>query len=335
MFSMTFSGVIAYPVTPLLPGGGLDLDSLERSVAQLAHSGVSGIVVLGTSGLFAYLDPQERAQVVRTAVDAASGSGTPVGVGISAITTREVMQFAYSAENNGADGLVLSPVSYIPLVSQEIADQVETVASAVSLPLCLYNNPTTTGFTYPVELASELSWLDNVVAFKDTAASGRLFHSRQLLFAQQAEPGTVHGVSRGRGVAQRHGGVARARVRGLPPRRRGGPRGRRRRLERRAASPHAPHESGTAPVGALRVGGGVRCAHERSPPPPAAHSVPQQAAALGRRGAAALVRTLGDLRRRISSVPRDQRTVCAGVARAASSAGSSMGAAYSWVSCAR
>lgn len=196
MFSMTFSGVIAYPVTPLLPGGGLDLDSLERSVAELARSGVSGIVVLGTSGLFAYLDPQERAQVVRTAVDAASGSGTPVGVGISAITTREVMQFAYSAENNGADGLVLSPVSYIPLVSQEIADQVETVASAMSLPLCLYNNPTTTGFTYPVELASELSWLDNVVAFKDTAASGRLFHSRQLLFAQQAEPGTVHGVSR-------------------------------------------------------------------------------------------------------------------------------------------
>ncbi|RKQ36453.1 dihydrodipicolinate synthase family protein [Kocuria tytonis] len=196
MLSMTFSGVIAYPVTPLLPGGGLDVESLERSVAQLARSGVDGIVVLGTSGLFAYLDAQERAEVVRTAVRAASGSGTPVGAGISALTTREVLQHAYSAENSGADGLVLSPMSYIPLVSQEIADQVETVASAVSLPLCLYNNPSTTGFTYPVELASELSWLDNVVAFKDTASSGRLFHSRQLLFAQQSEPGTVHGASR-------------------------------------------------------------------------------------------------------------------------------------------
>lgn len=196
MLPMTFSGVTAYPVTPLYPGGALDLDSLECTVARLAHTGVSGIVVLGTSGLFAYLDAQERADVVRTAVRAASGSGVPVGVGISALTTREVLQLAYSAENNGADGLVLSPVSYIPLVSQEIADQVETVASAVSLPLCLYNNPSTTGFTYPVELAAELSWLDNVVAFKDTAASGRLFHSRQLLFAQQSEPGTVHGVSR-------------------------------------------------------------------------------------------------------------------------------------------
>lgn len=204
MLPMTFSGVTAYPVTPLHPGGALDLDSLECTVARLAHSGVSGIVVLGTSGLFAYLDAQERADVVRTAVQAASGSGVPVGVGISAITTREVLQLAYSAENNGADGLVLSPVSYIPLVSQEIADQVETVASAVSLPLCLYNNPATTGFTYPVELAAELSWLDNVVAFKDTAASGRLFHSRQLLFAQQAEPGTVHGVSRDQLIVDEH-----------------------------------------------------------------------------------------------------------------------------------
>ena len=204
MLAMTFSGVTAYPVTPLLPGGALDLDSLERSVATLARSGVDGIVVLGTSGLFAYLDAPERAEVVRTAVRAAAGSGTPVGVGISAVTTREVLQLAYSAENNGADGLVLSPVSYVPLVSPEIADQVETVASAVSLPLCLYNNPTTTGFTYPVELAAELSWLDSVVAFKDTANSGRLFHSRQLLFAQQAEPGTVHGVSRDQLMVDEH-----------------------------------------------------------------------------------------------------------------------------------
>ncbi|GAA4692357.1 dihydrodipicolinate synthase family protein [Kocuria gwangalliensis] len=195
MQSMTFSGVIAYPITPFLPGGGLDLESLELSVAKLARSGVDGVVVLGTSGSFAYLSAEERARVVKVAVDAASGSETPVGVGISAMTTREVMTMAYAAENNGADGLVLNPLSYIPLVSQEIADQVETVASSLSLPLCLYNNPETTGFNYPVELAAELSWLDNVVAFKDTVLSGRLFHSRQLLYAQRADPTTVHGIS--------------------------------------------------------------------------------------------------------------------------------------------
>ncbi|MDN5700524.1 MAG: dihydrodipicolinate synthase family protein, partial [Kocuria sp.] len=36
---------------------------------------------------------------------------------------------------------------------------------------------------------------DNVVAFKDTVATGRLFHSRQLLYSQRADPTTVRGVS--------------------------------------------------------------------------------------------------------------------------------------------
>lgn len=195
MLSMTFTGLVAYPITPFQQGGRLDLESLERYVGRLARSGVDGVVVLGSSGSFAYLSGQERAEVVRTAVDAARGSGVPVGAGISAMTTREVLEMAYAAENSGADGLVLNPLSYIPLVSQEIADQVETVSAAVSLPVCVYNNPATTGFTYPVELAAELSWLENVNAFKDTADSAEEFARRRRRFAELAEPGTAHGVS--------------------------------------------------------------------------------------------------------------------------------------------
>lgn len=201
---MDFSGVLAYPVTPFVPGGGLDLESLELSVARLSRSGVDGVVILGTAGSFAYLSMQEREQVIKVAVDAASGSQTPVGVGISAMTTRDVLAMAYTAENNGADGLVLNPLSYIPLVSQEIADQVETVSAAVSLPLCLYNDPETTGFDYSVELAAELSWLDNVVAFKDTVTSGALFQSRNSRYDQLADPTTVHGVSGDRVIVNDH-----------------------------------------------------------------------------------------------------------------------------------
>lgn len=195
MLSMTFTGLVAYPITPFRQGGRLDLDSLERYVGRLTRSGVDGVVVLGSSGSFAYLTGAERAEVVGVAVAAARGTGVPVGAGISAMTTREVLDVAYAAENAGADGLVLNPLSYIPLVSEEVADQVETVSASVSLPLCLYNNPATTGFTYPVELAAELSWLENVNAFKDTAGSSADLAARRSRFAEQAEPGTAHGVS--------------------------------------------------------------------------------------------------------------------------------------------
>lgn len=195
MLRMTFTGLVAYPVTPFQQGGRLDLESLGRYVSRLVRSGVDAVVVLGSSGSFAYLSGEERAEVVGVAVEAARGSGVPVGAGISAMTTREVLEMAYAAENSGADGLVLNPLSYIPLVSQEIADQVETVAASVALPLCVYNNPATTGFTYPVELAAELSWLENVNAFKDTAGSPEEFAARRERFAELAEPSTAHGVS--------------------------------------------------------------------------------------------------------------------------------------------
>lgn len=195
MLRMTFTGLVAYPITPFQQGGRLDLESLGRYVGRLARSGVDGVVVLGSSGSFAYLSGEERAEVVGVAVEAARGTGTPVAAGISAMTTREVLEMAYAAENGGADGLVLNPLSYIPLVSQEIADQVETVSASLSLPLCVYNNPTTTGFGYPVELAAELSWLENVTAFKDTAGSPDEFARRRRRFAELAEPGTVHAAS--------------------------------------------------------------------------------------------------------------------------------------------
>lgn len=195
MLRMDFSGLIAYPVTPFTTSGAVDLTELARQVEALARTGVDEICVLGTAGSFAYLSSEERGTVVRTAVRAAAGTGIPVGAGVSALTTQNVLELAWDAENAGADGLVLNPLSYVALRSPEIADQVETVASSVALPLCLDNNPSTTGFVYPVDLAAELSHLSNVVAFKDTMDSVRALQNRRHLFDELAEPETSFGVA--------------------------------------------------------------------------------------------------------------------------------------------
>lgn len=195
MLSMRFSGVVAYPITPFAPGGVIDHRALASQIATLASSGVDGICVLGTAGSFAYLTQQERAQVLRVSVSAAAGSGVPVGVGVSALTTQQVLELAWDAENAGADGLVVNPLSYVALRSPEIADHVETVASSVGLPLCLDNNPTTTGFMYPVDLAAELTHVHNVVSFKDTADSVGALQNRRHLFEQLCEPDTCFAVA--------------------------------------------------------------------------------------------------------------------------------------------
>ncbi|NRB05453.1 MAG: dihydrodipicolinate synthase family protein, partial [Rhodobacteraceae bacterium] len=74
-----------------------------------------------------------------------------------------------SAEAAGAAGLLLAPVSYLPLTDDDFAGLVADVAGATDLPICLYNNPTTTGFTISDALAIRLSELPGVKAVKNPA----------------------------------------------------------------------------------------------------------------------------------------------------------------------
>ncbi|WP_019483803.1 dihydrodipicolinate synthase family protein [Arthrobacter sp. TB 23] len=192
---MVFNGLIAYPVTPFHGNGDINFPALASLVSSLASSGVDAIAVLGSSGSFAYLSAAERSQVASTAVDAAQESGVPVVVGISSVGTREVLDAARDAERAGASGVVLSPVSYVPLNNDEVATQTAAVCEVTSLPICLYNNPGTTQFHYDLELVAELLDLPNVQAFKDTATDVVSFRQRYDRLRSLTSQPFSHGLS--------------------------------------------------------------------------------------------------------------------------------------------
>ncbi len=191
---MDFTGLIAYPITPFLPDGEVSHAELGALVDGVIRSGVHELTVLGSSGSFAYLDRAERAQVARTAIEAADGR-VPVAVGISSVGTRGVLEAAADAQAAGAAGLVLSPVSYVPLTDDEVMVQVRTVCAETDLPVCLYNNPGTTQFDYSLPVVAELAALEQVVAFKDTAADAATFNERQARLADLVGAPLSHGVS--------------------------------------------------------------------------------------------------------------------------------------------
>ncbi|PPB50026.1 dihydrodipicolinate synthase family protein [Arthrobacter pityocampae] len=191
---MDFTGLIAYPLTPFLPDGAVATADLRGLAEGLASSAVDAVAVLGSSGSFAYLDRAERARVARTVIDAVDGR-LPVAVGISSVGTREVLEAATDAQEAGAAGLVLSPVSYVPLTDDEVLAQVRAVDEATDLPICLYNNPGTTQFDYSLQVVAELSSLPDVVAFKDTAADAVTFNARHAELARLVSAPFSHGVS--------------------------------------------------------------------------------------------------------------------------------------------
>ncbi|MEU5246650.1 dihydrodipicolinate synthase family protein [Streptomyces asoensis] len=181
-----FTGLSAFPLTPIPGNGSVDEKAFAALVGRLATAGVDSIGALGSTGSYAYLTREERARVARIAVEHADG--VPVIVGIGALRTRQVLQAAEDAQNSGAAGVLLAPVSYQPLTDDDVFGLFEEVTANLSVPLVIYDNPGTTHFTFTDQLYTRLAWLPRVASIKIPAlpddpeqARARVEHLRQLL----------------------------------------------------------------------------------------------------------------------------------------------------------
>ncbi len=160
-----FQGLSAFPLTPMNGEGVVDTDAFGLLLDRLVAARVDSIGVLGSTGLYAYLDRAQRARAVAAAVEVAAGR-IPVIVGVAATRTSWVLDLVTDAERAGADGLLLAPMSYLPLTESEVADHYRTIAAATRLPLCIYNNPTTTRFAFSESLIADLAHVPGIAAIK-------------------------------------------------------------------------------------------------------------------------------------------------------------------------
>jgi len=163
----TFTGLLAYPITPLDDEGAPALGALGELVAATVGAGVDGVVVLASSGDGRAFDASERDRVVRAAREA--GGSVPLHVAVSAPATWQVLEYARAAERAGADGLLLAPFAYAPLVDPEVVALVRAVSAANVLPLCFYNKPVQTGYDLTPGLLAELAATTSLRGVKDPA----------------------------------------------------------------------------------------------------------------------------------------------------------------------
>ena len=180
-----FSGLSAFPLTPMRQGA-VDEPAFAALVQRLARAGVDAIGALGSTGSYAYLDRAERARVARLAVDCAAG--VPVMVSIGAVATRDVLALADDAQRAGVAAVLLAPVSYQPLTEAEVFGLYRDASSALSVPLCVYDNPGTTRFAFSDDLYARIADLPQVRSIKipgvpaePAAASARVARLRALL----------------------------------------------------------------------------------------------------------------------------------------------------------
>lgn len=161
----SFDGLSAFPPTPADAAGRLQEELLAALIGRIAATEADSIGLLGSTGGYAYLSRAERQRAVRVAVECLGGK-RPLFVGVGALRTDEAQALAADAREAGADGLLLAPMSYTPLMEEEVFQHMVAVAEAGSLPLCIYNNPGTTKFTFSEDLIVRLSKVPNIVAVK-------------------------------------------------------------------------------------------------------------------------------------------------------------------------
>ncbi|PSH62220.1 dihydrodipicolinate synthase family protein [Phyllobacterium sophorae] len=178
-----FRGLSAFPLTPTDAEGIVDTEALARFLERIHHAGADSIGLLGSTGGYAYLTREQRKRAVQAAVECIGGK-TPLVVGVGALRTDEAQALARDAKSAGADGLLLAPMSYVPLKEDEVFEHFGAVAK-VDLPLCIYNNPGTTRFTFSDALIARLAAVSNIVAVKMPLAAnddyaGELARLRQM-----------------------------------------------------------------------------------------------------------------------------------------------------------
>ena len=162
-----FQGLSAFPVTPASEDGRVDTRALQALLGRLLAAGVDSIGLLGSTGSYPYFSRAERRRAVEAAEECVAGR-VPLLVGVGALRTDEAVELARDAQAAGATAGLLAPVSYAPLLDDEVFAHFEAVA-ATGLPLCIYNNPGTTHFTFSPGLVGRLSVLPGVVAVKNPA----------------------------------------------------------------------------------------------------------------------------------------------------------------------
>jgi 4-hydroxy-tetrahydrodipicolinate synthase len=164
-----FTGLSAFPLTPLADDA-IDEAAFVRLIQRLADAQVDSITALGSTGSYAYLATEERSRVARLAVEHAAG--TPVFVGIGALRTSQVLANAEHAEQAGASGLLLAPMTYQPLTDDDVFELFRTVTANASLPVIVYDNPGTTHFTFTTELYGRVAELPGIASIKIPGVPG-------------------------------------------------------------------------------------------------------------------------------------------------------------------
>jgi 4-hydroxy-2-oxoglutarate aldolase len=165
------AGVLAPITTPFDPTTGeVAPVHLRDNVLRLVHDGLDGVVVAGSTGESALLDPDEQRRMVAWVRDVLPDQRWLVA-GTGAESTRQAVALTRAAGAEGADAVLVRPPSYYSAAVSpaSLVDYYRAVAEASPIPVLVYNIPKYTHLPVAAALLQQLASHPNIVGVKDSS----------------------------------------------------------------------------------------------------------------------------------------------------------------------
>ena len=178
-----FRGAGVALVTPFTEEKDVSYEELGRLIEYQIEGGSDAIIVCGTTGEPVTMTEEERLSVISYTVEKTAGR-VPVIAGSGGNCTEAVVAFSKKAEYAGADGLLVVTPYYNKATQNGLYEHYRAVATAVDIPIVLYNVPSRTGVNILPDTAARLGKeIEHIVALKE--ASGNISQVAQVI--QKAE----------------------------------------------------------------------------------------------------------------------------------------------------
>jgi 4-hydroxy-tetrahydrodipicolinate synthase len=162
-------GSLVALVTPMLPNGDIDYQSLENLIDWHIQQGTDGIVSVGTTGESATLNVKEHLEVLAFTIKYVDRR-IPVIAGTGANSTIEAIELTSEAKRLGADHVLLVTPYYNKPNQKGLISHYSAIADAVNISQILYNVPSRTACDLLPSTVAILSNHKNITGIKEAVA---------------------------------------------------------------------------------------------------------------------------------------------------------------------
>ncbi|MEK6957823.1 MAG: 4-hydroxy-tetrahydrodipicolinate synthase [archaeon] len=174
---MDIRGVYTAMVTPFR-GKEVDYDGLRQNIAFQIENGISGILVLGTTGENPTLSRKEQDTIIKVAAEETKGKAILM-VGTGTNSTEKTIENTGTAKELGADiALIVTPYYNKP-TNEGLYRHFKAVSEAVDIPVVVYNIQGRTGKNIDTATMKRIAQLKNIAGVKE--ASGNIDQIGEVL----------------------------------------------------------------------------------------------------------------------------------------------------------